>query len=288
MEGPRRKALGRGLGALIPGAGRQLEGGHAGQAAGGGAPASSISMDSIRPNRLQPRTDFPEETIEQLASSILQNGVIQPIMVRPVGDGYELIAGERRFRAAQRAGLSDIPAVIKEASDREALELAIVENVQREDLNPLDEAAAYQRLMDEFGLTQEGVAERVGKSRPAVANSLRLLSLPLSVQAEIRAGRLPAGHARAVAGARSAEQQVRAAQEIVSRRLNARQAEKLVRDMAQKAADPDHSAVEERLRRALGTKVRLIAKGNGSGRIEIDFFSLEELDGLLERIAGTS
>src|SRR6185295_5805000 len=194
--------------------------------------------------------------------------------------GFELIAGERRWRAAQRAGLERVPVVIREASDREALELALVENIQRENLNALDEAAAYRRLMEEFQLTQEAVAERVAKSRSAVANSLRLLALPDAVKLEIRAARLSGGHARAIAGVADARAQEQVAQEVVKRKLSVRETEKLVRTIAQ-PPDADHAALEERLRRALGTKVRLHERANGAGTIEIEFFSLDELQGLL-------
>jgi len=230
----------------------------------------------------QPRRDFIEEPLEQLVSSIRQNGVLQPLVVRQVGERFELIAGERRWRAAQRAGLERVPVVIRQATDREALELALVENIQREDLNPLDEAAAYRRLMEEFQLTQEAVAERVAKSRSAVANCLRLLALPDSVKSEIRAGRLSGGHARAIAGSGDGSAQERVAAQVVQRKLSVRDTEKLVRELGQRP-DPDHAAVEERLRRALGTKVRLRARSDGAGTIEVDYFSLDELQGLLER-----
>jgi len=276
MDTTRRRGLGKGLGALIPGA-------EMPERVAAPSATQQVPVTTIQPNRLQPRRDFVEEPLDQLANSIKQNGVLQPLVVRPVGAGFELIAGERRWRAAQRAGLQHVPVVVREASDREALELALVENIQRESLNPLDEAAAYRRLMEEFQLTQEAVAERVAKSRSAVANSLRLLALPEAVKMEIRAGRLSGGHARAIAGGSDAEAQERVAREVVHRRLSVRETEKLVRNQTQRP-DADRAAVEDRLRRALGTKVRLHARANGSGTIEIEFFSLDELQGILQRL----
>jgi len=277
----KRRGLGRGLGALIPGSATRPVDTPATPA----GDEREVAIELVVASPFQPRRDFVEEPLEQLVSSIKQNGVLQPLVVRRVAGQYELIAGERRFRAAQRAGLSRVPVVIRQASDREALELALVENLQREDLNPLDEAAAYRRLMEEFQLTQEAVAEKVSKSRPAVANSLRLLALPDSVKLEIRAGRLSGGHARAIAGSADAQAQQRIAKEVIDRRLSVRDTEKLVREAgASRARDVEATAVEERLRRALGTKVRLRTRANGAGSIEIDYFSLDELQGLLERL----
>jgi ParB family chromosome partitioning protein len=280
----KRRGLGKGLGALIPPARTAAP-----EAAAEAAEDRELPVASIVPSPFQPRRDFVDEPLDQLVSSIKQNGVLQPLVVRRSGGGYELIAGERRWRAAQRAGLERVPVVVRQASDREALELALVENLQREDLNPLDEAAAYRRLMEEFRLTQEAVAERVSKSRSAVANSLRLLALPDAVKDEIRAGRLSGGHARAIAGGGDAATQERLAREVVERRLNVRETEKLARrgqrdGHAARPADADRDAVEERLRRALGTKVRLKARAAGGGVIEIEYFSLDELQGLLARL----
>jgi ParB family transcriptional regulator, chromosome partitioning protein len=274
----RKRGLGKGLGALIPGASAKPTATPSTAETG-----QEIPLSSIVPSPFQPRQDFVEEPLEQLVSSIRQNGVLQPLIVRRRETGYELIAGERRWRAAQRAGLERVPVIVRQVSDREALELALIENIQRENLNPLDEATAYRRLMEEFQLTQEAVAERVAKSRSAVANSLRLLALPDVVKLEIRAGRLSGGHARAIAGSGDAQAQERVAAEVVKRRLNVRETEKLVRDRGQRP-DADQAAVEERLRRALGTKVRLHTRAGGAGSIEIQYFSLDELQGLLQRL----
>jgi ParB family chromosome partitioning protein len=276
-----RKALGRGLDALIPGAGRPAP-----------APAEKqtheVPLADIRPNPRQPRSEFDEAALEELTASVRAQGVLQPLLVRPRGEGgYELIAGERRLRAAERAGLMAVPVVVREASDGDSLELALIENVQRDDLSPLEQAAAYQRLVDEFGHTQEEIARRVGKSRPAVANTLRLLRLPESVRTELARGRLTAGHARALLALDDPQAQLRTAREIVARQMSVREAERSVtpRKSAAKPAtrDPHRQAAERELSLALGTRVRLRPRGRG-GTIEIEYYSHEELDGLCDRL----
>jgi ParB family chromosome partitioning protein len=279
-----RKPLGRGLGALIPGATKpampdigDIE--HEPQAA----------IDRIRANPRQPRTDFDETALNELAASIRAQGIIQPLLVRPDGEGgYELVAGERRLRAARIAGLREVPIVVREVSDRESLELALIENIQRNDLSPLEEAAAYQHLLDDFGHTQEEIATRVGKSRPAVANALRLLRLPEPIKQEIARGRLSAGHARVLLSLESADAQLRAARQILARQLSVRDTEKLAggRRAAERPAarDPHRAALERELAAALGTRVRILPRGRG-GRIEIEYYSNEELHGLTERLS---
>ena len=264
-----KKGLGRGLGALI-------------SAAEGPKDASglTVEIDRVAPNPLQPRRNFDETKIAELAASIRAQGIIQPLVVRRDGaGGYELIAGERRLRAALRAGLKEVPVVIREAADDASLELALIENLQREDLNAIEEAEAYRRLSTEFGLSQEEIADKMGKSRPAVANALRLLSLPKEVQQEVAAGRLPAGQARALLGLASEAAIIAAAREVIARGLTARAAEKLAarlkagrRKKPAAAADADLQALVERLQRALGTKVRFVqGKGARRGRIEIEY-----------------
>ncbi len=275
-DSAKRRALGKGLAALIPGA--ELKDGGGIQRA-----PLLVPVDSISPNPYQPREGFSEEAIDDLVCSITQNGILQPLLVRRRGHGYQLIAGERRWRAARKANLERVPVIVREVSDAEALELALVENLQREGLNALEEAAAYRRLMEEFGLTQDEVARRVSKSRSAVANALRLLALPPAVQAEIRAGRLSAGHARAIAGA-PPRAQAGLARQVIARRLSVRETEQLARQAA-RDTDWDRAALEDRLRRALGTKVRVVARSNGSGRVEIEYYSLDELQGLVDRLA---
>jgi len=282
-----RKALGRGIEALIPGAGRSAPGTE-GPIGVDDQGDTSVAIDKIRPNPRQPRIEFEEGALADLVTSIRTQGVIQPLLVRRMPDGdYELVAGERRLRAAERAGLTHVPVFVRDISDGESLELALVENIQRNDLSPLEEAAAYQRLMAEFGHTQEQVAERVGKSRPAIANALRLLRLPETIKKDLARGRLSAGHARVLLSIDDPEAQLRAAKQIQTRQMSVRDAEHLA--SARKnparapARDPHRGALERELSAALGTRVRITPKGKG-GKIEIEFYSTEELEGLVDRI----
>ena len=288
----KRPALGRGLSALIPDV----------PAASGGPPQRDaapreVDIDRLSPNRYQPRGHVDEERLEELTQSIRANGVIQPIVVRASGDGYEIVAGERRWRAAQRAGLLRVPVVVRNIGDDKLLELALIENIQREDLNPIEEALAYRRLVDEFNLTHEAVASAVGKDRSTVANSLRLLKLPNEVRAELAAGRLTVGHARALLAVTDEAVQRQTARDVVARGLSVREVEVLVRKMAagepepRRAAEPPTSdvhtrAAEERLRFVLGTRVRIVRKGK-AGRIEIDFTSEDELHRLYEQLTAS-
>jgi ParB family transcriptional regulator, chromosome partitioning protein len=277
-----KKGLGRGLGALIPSAERAEE--RAG---------FSVEIEKIAPNPLQPRRAFDEAKIAELAASIREQGVIQPLIVRRNGNEYELIAGERRLRAAHQAGLKEVPVVVREATDHDSLKLALIENLQREDLNAIDEAQAYQRLHNEFGLSQEEIAERMGKSRPAVANSLRLLGLPGEVQQAVAAGKLPAGQARALLGLGNDPSIIAAARDAIAKGLSARATERLVarlrlgrkkRNTA--PSDADLRALVEQLQRSLGTKVRLVpARGGGRGKIEIEYYSATDLDRLVQLLA---
>lgn len=275
----KRRALGRGLGALIPGAPALTE---------PTATPTMVPLESIQPNPFQPRRSFSEDSIQELAESIRQQGLLQPLLVRRVPGGYELIAGERRFRAAQRLGLVDVPVTLRDAADGDLLEMALVENIQREDLNPLEEARAYRRLLDEFAMTQESVATRVGKDRSTVANVLRLLQLPAEIQVQIETGQLTAGHARALISLPTDADRLALAREVVSSRMTVRQTEQRVKHQAGKSAvpavDPDRQAAEERLSQALGTRVRIAAGRNGSGRLEIEYYSLDQLNGLLDRL----
>jgi len=246
-----------------------------------------IDIDKILPNRSQPREQFDQEALDQLAASLKSQGVLQPVVVRPSGDGeYELIAGERRWRAAQIAGLLKIPAIVREAEEGRMLELALVENLQREGLNPMEEARAYQALTDKLGLTQQEIAERVGKQRTTVANALRLLNLPSDIQDEVRSGRLSAGHARALVALANAKAQTELARRITRESLSVRSVEKIVARAAREEKrptaepvdrDPNVIAAEEELQRAIGTKVRIVTAKKG-GRIELHFFSDEELE----------
>jgi len=284
----RRPALGKGLSALIPDAPEPPRHG-----------ALEVDIDLLAPSNQQPRQIIDDAKIGELAQSIRANGIIQPILVRRTGAAYRIIAGERRWRAAQRAGLLKVPVVIRdmpEGSDQKLLELALVENLQRENLNPVDEALAYQRLADEFGLTQDQIAAAVGKDRTSVTNFLRLLRLPDEVRGDLASGTLSMGHARALLALPDAASQRQAAREVISRALSVRDTESLVRKLAAPArtsrpearVTPDvHTrAAEDRLRFALGTKVRILRRAEG-GTIEIAFGSESELNRIYEYLTDT-
>ena len=275
-----KKALGKGLSALIPTEEKPPATGPA-----------LLALEVIQPNRYQPRTAPDSARMAELTASIRTSGVLEPIVVRPLGEGYELIAGERRWLAARQAGLRDIPAVVREATDAEALELALIENLQREDLNPMEEARAYERLSEQFGHTQQEIADKVGKDRATVANTLRLLALPPQIQAMVKSGQLSEGHARALLSLPSAQDQSFLAQKIIARKLSVRQTELEVRKMvsprlklrAMAAARRNSHlrAAEEALQKVFGTKVRIRQIGE-RGRIEVEFYSQVDLDRILE------
>jgi ParB family chromosome partitioning protein len=283
---PRRSGLGKGLQALIPLAEEEAI-----------TPVQGIievPLASISPNPHQPRAPIRDQDLVELAASIQEHGILQPLLVTRAGEGYQLIAGERRWRAARLAGLQEVPVLVKDVAPREMLELALVENLQRADLNPLEEAAAYFQLLEEFGLTQEQIARRVGKSRVAVANTLRLLKLSNPVQEALLAGKISEGHARALLGLEQAEAQEAALRTVLRNGLSVRQTEELVRQMSgareRKTArekPPETRALESRFREALGTRVNLTRTEKG-GRIIIYFYSDEELDALYERIVGAN
>jgi ParB family chromosome partitioning protein len=283
---PRKSGLGRGLEALIP----AVEEDAAGAAQG----VLEVSLASITPNPHQPRAPIRDQELVELAASIEEHGIIQPLVVTRAPDGYHLIAGERRWRAARLAGLSTVPAVVREVAPSEMLELALVENLQRADLNPLEEAMAYRQLVEEFGYTQEQVARRVGKSRVAVSNTLRLLKAARPVQEALLADRISEGHARALLGLEQAQAQEAALKMVLKRGLNVRQTEELVRRLLNlrveerrptREISPETRALESRFREALGTKVSL-TRGEEGGRLVIYFYSDEELDALYEHIVG--
>jgi ParB family chromosome partitioning protein len=274
-------ALGRGLTSLIP------------QRAHADGAVLDIALSRISANPYQPRKHWDDADLADLAASIREHGVLQPVLVSETIDGFQLIAGERRVRASRLAGLERIPALVRQLADHDQLEIALVENVQRADLDPIDEATAYRQLIDEFGMTQERVSERVGKARATVANSLRLLDLHADVQSAIADGRLSAGHGRAIGGL-PASSQPQAARTVMTAGLSVRQAEELVRRLREpKPAaatpdprlDPDLERVEERLRQHLGTKVSL-SRSRSGGRIVIEYYSDEELGRLFERLIG--
>ena len=272
----KRPALGRGLSALIPDAPVAPE------------RTLDVDIDLIRPNRFQPRTTMDDGRLEDLARSIRANGVIQPIVVRRADDGYEIIAGERRWRASQRAGLLKIPVVVREIPEDRLLAVALIENVQREDLNPIEEAHAYHQLAEEFHLTQEQIAESVGKDRSSIANYVRLLKLPHEVRESVASGGLSMGHARALAGIADEASLLRLARDVIAKQLSVRETEALIRKTTAPPAEKTESpkdvhtrAAEEQLRFALGTRVRIVRKGK-AGRIEVDFTSEDELQRIYE------
>jgi ParB family chromosome partitioning protein len=283
-----RKALGRGLGALLSAEGT----------ATATEDSNTIAIDLIDPSPLQPRGMFDDAKLDELAQSITANGVVQPLIVRPKQDRFELIAGERRWRAAQRAGLTRVPAIVRHVSDDKVLELALIENIQREDLNPIEEARAYKNLIDTVGLTQEVVAERVGRDRSYVTNFLRLLRLPEDLQELVQSGRLSTGHARTLLGLPDVAAQRRLARKIIQGDLSVRATEQAVRHLTEpkqragksakmSAVDPNVRAAESRLRRHFGTQVRIVqATGSAAGKIELEYYNQADLDriyGLLTR-----
>jgi ParB family chromosome partitioning protein len=283
--------LGRGLSALIPSGPEAIP-----DVQSGSAPRE-IAVERITPSPFQPRRTFDEAKIDELAGSIRNQGIIQPLVVRPKGDDFELIAGERRWRAAIKAGLARVPVVIRDASDHEALQLALVENLQREDLNPIEEATGYRRLQEEFHWSQEVMAEKVGKSRPAIANALRLLTLPSEVQTEVVSGNLPAGQARALLGLHTEPLIVSACREVIAKGLSTRETEKMVRHLLigrkrrQRVPliDPDLKSIVEQLQRSLGTRVRLLPTARSTkGKIEIEYYTNADLERIIQTITKPS
>jgi ParB family chromosome partitioning protein len=293
-----KRALGRGLSALIPQAAPPASAAAAVVVPPEPAPPPKngvvkLPIEAIRRDTLQPRRHFDEEKLRELSESIKAQGILQPVLVRKDGEGFKLIAGERRWRASQLAGLHEIPAIIRDVTEVEAFELALVENLQRSDLNAMEEADGYHRLVEEFGLTQEQVAQRVGKERSTVANALRLLGLPEDVKRMVAEGALSAGHARALLGVPRLPEMTELAAQVAARKLSVRDTEKLVQQAkaakagtkeasAPKKASPQVKALTEELQRLLGTKVRLVEKGSGKGTIEVDFFSYDDLDRILK------
>ncbi|OFX15239.1 MAG: hypothetical protein A2Z18_04730 [Armatimonadetes bacterium RBG_16_58_9] len=287
-----KKGLGKGLGALIPGAEREVR-----------AAGTEIEISHVSFNPYQPRASVADEKLQELVDSIRVHGVLQPIVVRSKGNGeYELVAGERRLRAASAAGLTRIPAVVREMSNEQSLEAALVENLQREDINPVDAALAYKRLVEEFGLTQEELAFQVGKSRSAVANLMRLLNLPEQVVNFLRNGAISEGHARAIASVEGESWQTELCRRVVTASLTVRETERLARDWVKSGGDalrrenvsretmmerqdPNILDLEAQLRDILGTKVR-ITRGKDRGRIEIEFYSDDDLHRILTLLAG--
>lgn len=255
-----------------------------------------VNINEIEPNRDQPRKHFDEEALKELADSIAMHGVIQPLLVRPLSDGgYQLIAGERRWRASRMAGLSQVPVVVREMTDEEAMELALIENLQREDLNPIEEAEGFKLLMDTYSFTQEQAAEKVGKSRPAVANALRLLSLPEAVLDMVKQGIISSGHARTLIPLTDEKLIIKLAEEISQKELSVRETERIVKTLLKpkneivkkkSKRDPYYDECEIAIREELGRKAKINVSRGNKGSIEIEFFSKEDLQSILEALAG--
>ncbi len=257
-------------------------------------PDTMVKITMVEPNREQPRKNFDEDALMELSESIKQFGLLQPILVQDRKDHYEIIAGERRWRAAKLAGLKEVPVIIKNLTEQEIVEIALIENIQRENLNPIEEAQAYKRLLNEFNLKQDEVAERVSKSRTAVTNSMRLLKLCDEVQQMVISEMISTGHARALLAIEDAEEQYAIAQKVFDEKLSVREVEKLVKNMnkpakakkeTNKSLEAIYSEIEEKLKQALSTKVSVASKGNGAGKIEIEFYSHDDFDRLVEGLS---
>ncbi|NLK87811.1 MAG: ParB/RepB/Spo0J family partition protein [Clostridiaceae bacterium] len=277
-----KKGLGKGLGALISSAEIDDDG------------IREVRINEIEPNIEQPRKSFSDEKLAKLAESIKQHGVVQPLIVHRQGNGYKLVAGERRWRAARLAGLLTVPVIIRELSSRQVMEIALIENIQREDLNPVEEAEAYERLISEFGMTQEEVSQTVGRSRPAITNSLRLLSLPDKIKSRLISGEISSGHARALLSIESNEMQQKALEEIIRKELSVRETELLAKQLSNpkkpkkvKETDPEYQAIEEKFREVFGTKVRIM-NNKKNGKILIEYYSPDELDRIINIIDSIS
>lgn len=287
------KGLGKGLDALIPPSNNNENGKLESKTTD--QPDTMIKITKIEPNREQPRKNFDEDALIELADSIKQFGVIQPIVVQDRKDHYEIIAGERRWRAAKIAGLKEVPVIIKNYTEQEIVEISLIENIQREDLNPIEEAQAYKRLLTEFNLKQDEVAERVSKSRTAVTNSMRLLKLTDNVQQMVINEMLTTGHARALLAVEDPEEQYTLAQQIFDQKLSVRDVEKLVKNLHKPSLKPKktedkaleliYSEIEDKLKQSLSTKVSVTSKGEGTGRIEIEFYGHEDLERLIDILA---
>lgn len=300
-----RKVLGKGLSALLPA--RSPSGAVSAATPALEGPSSAtvlhpgtLPLSSIHANPMQPRTVFQSDRLDELAASIRANGIIQPIVVRQHNDGYQIIAGERRWRAAKLAGITEVPVVVQDVADPRMLELALIENIQREDLNPIETAHAYDRLSRELGLSHEEIGRRTGKDRTSITNMVRLLKLPREVQLLVAEHRLTMGHARAILGLPDATIQIQIAEKAAAQNLSVRQVEALVQELTSErpnegaghrrehAVDPNVKAAIEELERALGTRVRIVELSEQRGRIEIEYYSQVELDRLFQQITGTN
>jgi len=274
-----KKGLGKGLGALISSAETDNDAG-----------IMEIRISEIEPNRQQPRKNFDDEKLAGLAESIKQHGVVQPLIVQKEGNSYKIVAGERRWRAARMAGLQTVPVIVRDLTDKQIMEIALIENLQREDLNPIEEAEAYERLINEFGMTQEEVSVTVGKSRPAITNSMRLLSLDEKIKEKLVSGEISSGHARALLALNDQEFRLKVMEEVIKKQMSVRETEHLVNQLSvnkkpkkKRVPDAEYLAIEERLREVFGTKVRIM-NNKKNGKIILEYYSQDELDRIISLI----
>jgi len=277
-----KKGLGKGLEALIASADTDSQG------------VKELKINEVEPNSGQPRKHFNDEKLAQLAESIKQHGVVQPLIVQKAGNTYKIVAGERRWRASRLAGLQTIPVIIRELSSKQVMEIALIENIQREDLNPIEEAEAYEKLMDEYGMTQEEISITVGKSRPAIANSVRLLTLQEAIKTKIIGGEISSGHGRALISIEDKALQIKAVEDIIKKGLNVRETELLVKrlnnlksEKKKKVTDVEYQVIEERFREIFGTKVKII-NNKKNGKIVIEYYSIDELDRIISMVGKLS
>lgn len=291
------RGLGKGLDSLIPVAASEAETKVTEEKKDDGAQGTYVKITKVEPNREQPRKNFDEDALQELADSIKQYGIVEPLIVQDRKTHYEIIAGERRWRAAKLAGLKEVPVIVRNYTEQEIVEISLIENIQREDLNPIEEAQAYRRLLTEFNLKQDEVAERVSKSRTAVTNSMRLLKLCDEVQQMIIDDMITTGHARALISIEDAEQQYTIAQKVFDEKLSVRDVEKLVKNLnkpekakkepiTDKALEAVYQDLEEKLKQSLGTKVAITSKGSGAGKLEIEFYTHDDLEKLIDLLIG--
>lgn len=297
MAGKAARGLGKGLDSLIPVAVPQAEKKTVEETKENNGQGTYVKITKVEPNREQPRKNFDEDALQELADSIKQYGIVEPLIVQDRKTHYEIIAGERRWRAAKLAGLKEVPVIVRNYTEQEIVEISLIENIQREDLNPIEEAQAYKRLLTEFNLKQDEVAERVSKSRTAVTNSMRLLKLCDEVQQMIIDDMITTGHARALISIEDAEQQYTIAQKVFDEKLSVRDVEKLVKNlnkpekakkeaMTDKALEAVYQDLEEKLKQSLGTKVAITSKGAGAGKLEIEFYTHDDLEKLTDLLTG--
>lgn len=297
MAGKAARGLGKGLDSLIPVAVPQAETKSVEEKKEDNGQGTYVKITKVEPNREQPRKNFDEDALQELADSIKQYGIVEPLIVQDRKTYYEIIAGERRWRAAKMAGLKEVPVIVRNYTEQEIVEISLIENIQREDLNPIEEAQAYKRLLTEFNLKQDEVAERVSKSRTAVTNSMRLLKLCDEVQQMIIDDMITTGHARALISIEDAEQQYTIAQKVFDEKLSVRDVEKLVKNlnkpekakkepMTDKALEAVYQDLEEKLKQSLGTKVAITSKGAGAGKLEIEFYTHDDLEKLTDLLTG--